>query len=89
LCALANSDSRVVLAILSGGGYTSDDTVCLDQRFITLLHFPFTDEEVDHFIDLNKIQFARQQLLPTTENNPLLLSLAATVGNQHDLKKKK
>jgi len=90
MCKVARYSSHcAVLAMSSGEGCTTDG-VCftLNQEFITLLHLPFTEEEVDCFIRLNNIKFTREKLLPITGHNPLLLSLAATATDQNDLIKK-
>ena len=59
-----------VLAMSSGEGARSESFLVINQVFHKVTHFPFTEVEVDRFIEINKIALTKEELLPLTGNNP-------------------
>lgn len=90
MCLVAShSYKAAVLAMLSGDGHDINPSCrcfhMINQEFATLQHLPFTEEEMEYFINLNKIKFSKEELLPITGCNPLLLSLAITAEKKSSL----
>ena len=77
-----------VLAMSSGEGTLSEYFLAINQVFRKVPYFPFTEEEVDRFIEINNIKLTKEELLPLTGNNPLLLSLASASQTKSELAKK-
>ena len=80
----------IVLAVSSGGGCNALQLdvkifLSLDQICERVMFLPFTDDEVERFIQLHAIKFNETALKPITGNNPYLLSLAITCDNERDL----